>query len=86
MKHIRCEAIVVQIIGTEYDAMNRPIGEHTLPPMKVFRATARDFWPQIDKAVSAAVKAAEEDQKKAAAVTPSSAKPKTKPTKGAKKR
>ena len=53
MKSIRCDAVLVQIIATQVDDLGRPIGELMSAPTKVFRATAREFWPEVDKAVAA---------------------------------
>lgn len=47
----RCDAIVVQLVVTEYDEQNRPVGELTMQPIKVFRATAVDFWATVDQGV-----------------------------------
>ena len=49
----RCDAIVLQLIVTEYDEHGRPIGEATSSPTKVFRATVPDVWAEVDKAVVA---------------------------------
>jgi hypothetical protein len=48
----RCDVILVQIIATEVDEHGRPIGEKIAQPAKIFRAKARDFWPEIDKALA----------------------------------
>lgn len=59
MKNIRCDAVVVQILATEYDAVGRPIGETALPPAKLFRAGTRDFWAFIDQTLDQAKKQAQ---------------------------
>lgn len=48
----RCDAIVVQLIVTQYDEHGRPVGEQSSSPTKVFRATVRDVWAEVDKAVA----------------------------------
>jgi hypothetical protein len=62
----RCDALVLQLIVTEYDEHGRPVGEFTSSPMKVFRATVRDVWAEADKAVTAM-----QQQQKADAIPPS---------------
>lgn len=52
MGKFRCDAVVVSIIATEYDEHGRPIDEISGAAKKVFRATARDFWSEVDKAVA----------------------------------
>lgn len=78
MKNIRCDSVIVQIIATEYDDLGRPIGETPLPAMKLFRASTRDFWPSIDKAL---------DEAKTRAATAQTAEtPAGSPKKGGKRR
>jgi hypothetical protein len=50
---IRCDAVVVQLLMTEYDEHDRPIREQIAQPVKVFRAGAADFWAEADKAITA---------------------------------
>jgi hypothetical protein len=51
MKTIRCDAVIVQLVATEYDEQGRPVGEMALSPVKVFRANAGDFWALVDETV-----------------------------------
>ena len=51
----RCDAVMVQLIITEYDEHDRPIGERAVPQdqlAKLFRAKTPDFWAEVDKAVT----------------------------------
>lgn len=49
----RCDVVVVQLVVTTYDEHGRPVHEEVSQPVKVFRARARDFWAEVDKAVKA---------------------------------
>jgi hypothetical protein len=71
----RCDAIVLQLIVTEYDEHGRPVGEMTSAPVKVFRGVVHDVWAEADKAAAAIAT----QQKTDALASPP-------PTKGAKKR
>ena len=56
----RCDALVLQLIVTEYDEHGRPVNELTSsPPAKIFRASVPDVWAEVDKAVAAMVKQAQ---------------------------
>lgn len=48
----RCDAVIVQICVTEIDAQGRPVGELTSSPIKIFRATAENFWAEVDQAIA----------------------------------
>lgn len=52
MPTLRCDAVVVQILGTEVDEHGRPIGEHASKPLKIFRASGGDFWAHVDGVVA----------------------------------
>lgn len=53
-KRFRCDKVMVQLIITEYDEHDRPIGERPVPQGQlatIWRATTPDFWAEVDKAV-----------------------------------
>lgn len=62
MSHIRSTSAIVQIIVTEHDEHDRPIGESVLPAQKVFRAGAPDFWKAVDAHVADVLKASRRSQ------------------------
>lgn len=49
-----CQAVEVRIIATQVDDCGRPVGEQISQPVKVFRASARDFWAEIDTLIAVA--------------------------------
>lgn len=53
MRRHRCDAIMVELIVTEYDDHGCPIREMVSAPKKIFRAAAADVWAEVDKAVTA---------------------------------
>jgi len=70
MSKFRCDEILVQIVATELDDMDRPIGRLVGAQAPVFRASARDFWAEVDKAVHLMAK-----QQRDQAKPPAEAKP-----------
>lgn len=62
MKKTRCDVVVVQVIVTEVDDLDRPVGELVCEPVKIWRATAREFWRTIDDRIDVMVKAREAAQ------------------------
>lgn len=54
-KVTRCDAVVAQMILTVYDEHGHPVDEQVLRQVKLFRASAPDFWAECDKVVKALV-------------------------------
>lgn len=63
----KSDAVLVQILVTEYDEHGHRIDEQLAQPQRIFRATAPDIWAEVDKAVAAHTRAVNQQARPAKA-------------------